>query len=164
MSAPLKTNAVVINSIPYGDSDLIVTFMTGEHGVIKGMAKGARKSRKRFAGCFEPFNEITLGARLKETGGLAAVDTADVVDAHPGIRDSLDKIGSGMAMLELTAAFEAPGPGSAKELRLLKEGLRLLEASDGPRELCAAFFVKYLAVAGYKIPFGRCAGCNAGLG
>src|SRR4030042_422128 len=42
------TNAIVIRSLNYGESDKIITFFTREFGKLKGIAKGARRSRKRF--------------------------------------------------------------------------------------------------------------------
>ena len=63
-----KTRAVVLNSFDYGESDRIVAFYTEDFGKIKGMAKGARRSRKRFGvaevcgcGCQRPSRRALIG-------------------------------------------------------------------------------------------------------
>lgn len=163
MSNAVKTKAIVLNSLPYADSDLIVTFFSEEQGIIKGMAKGARKSRKRFAGCFEPFNLVLLGVSVKEAGGLARVDSADILDLHYGIREDLARIKAGALMLDMVSLLEGPGSGSADGFVLLKAALEALDGSPDPAGLGAVFIIKYLEVSGFKLPHGSCSGCGCSI-
>jgi DNA repair protein RecO (recombination protein O) len=163
MPSELNTKAIVTSALPYGDSDLVVSFLTVEHGLIKGFAKGARKSRKRFAGCFEPFTLLTLKCKLKEQGMLARVETADIIDTHLGIRDGLARIGAAAQAVELSAMLEAPGAGSAAVFSLLAETLGLIEKSMAPQALSAVFIVKLIGLAGYGIPHRQCGKCGAVL-
>ena len=50
-----QTEAIVLRLLDYGESDRIVTFCTNGYGKVRGIAKGARRSRKRFANALEPF-------------------------------------------------------------------------------------------------------------
>src|SRR5919108_354299 len=54
----LSTPAFVLRTRPYGESDRIVTFITEHHGKVAGIAKGAKNSRRRFAGTLEPFVRV----------------------------------------------------------------------------------------------------------
>lgn len=148
MPGAVKTRAIVLNALTYGESDLIVTLLSEDEGVIKGFAKGAAKSRKRFAGCFEPFTLISAGIRVKDDG-LSKIDSADIIKAHYGIRESLERIGAGAVMLEAAATLE-PGP-HAGAFALLEETLGLLEKSADPHCLAIVFLVKMLAVSGLGI-------------
>jgi DNA repair protein RecO (recombination protein O) len=159
----LKTKAIVLNSLSYSDSDLIVTFLSPEQGIIKGMAKGARKSRKRFAGCFEPFNLLSLEIFIKESGGLARVDSADILDARYGIREDLARINAGALMLELVSALEAPGAGASEVFGLLDTALKTLEGSPDPAGLAAVYAIKYLKLSGYKMPLESCSKCGCSI-
>ena len=60
MKSAQKTKAIVLRSIDYGESDRILTFLTDDFGKLKGIAKGARRSRRRFANALEPFSLSTL--------------------------------------------------------------------------------------------------------
>ncbi|MGC2423878.1 MAG: DNA repair protein RecO [Nitrospirota bacterium] len=159
----VKTRAIVIHSLPFGESDLIVTFFSPDAGIIKGIAKGARKSRRRFQGSLEPFATVALGAFVKESGALARVDAADLLDARLWIREDLKKFGVGCVMLELVSVFEVPGAHSREAFSLLETALNLLEKSRAPSSLLAAFFVKYLKLSGFGLPFSSCGKCGADL-
>ncbi|MCP3678475.1 MAG: DNA repair protein RecO, partial [Deltaproteobacteria bacterium] len=68
------TGAIVLNAIDYGESDRIVTFYTTDYGKVAGIAKGARRSRKRFVNKLEPFSHITLTFFHKDGRDLVRVD------------------------------------------------------------------------------------------
>ncbi len=158
----IKTKAIVIRSIPYGESDLVVIFFSPGFGIIRGMAKGARKSRKRFLGSLEPFATVMLGAAVKESGALARVDTADLVNARLGIREDLKKYGAGSVMLELVSIFEVSG-ASGEVFHLIETALDILEGSSASLSLLAAFFPRYLSLSGFGIPLSSCGRCGADL-
>lgn len=148
MPGAVKTRAIVLNALTYGESDLIVTLLSEDEGVIKIFAKGAARSRKRFAGCFEPFTLISAGLRIKDDG-LSKIDSADIIKAHYGIRESLERITAGAVMLEAAATLE-PGP-HAGAFSLLEDTLGLLEKSADPHGLTIIFLVKMLALSGLDI-------------
>ncbi len=50
--------AIVLSVRNYGEADLLVTFLTPSRGLLTGMAKHAKKSRRRFAHCLEPLNRV----------------------------------------------------------------------------------------------------------
>src|SRR5262249_8802257 len=60
-----RSAAVVIGSFPLGESDLLVTFFTRQHGKMRGVARHARRLRSRFGGALEPF---TLGEMIAFEG------------------------------------------------------------------------------------------------
>jgi DNA repair protein RecO (recombination protein O) len=53
----LASDAVVLRTWPVNESDLIVSFFTRDYGKVKGVAKAALKSRKRFGGALEPMTQ-----------------------------------------------------------------------------------------------------------
>ncbi|MBI5191451.1 MAG: DNA repair protein RecO [Nitrospirae bacterium] len=160
MRREFQGRAIVLNALAYGDSDLIVSFMTEELGVVRGLAKGGRASRKRFAGCFEPFTSINLGCRMKDSASLAGITSADIVNSHLKIRDSLDRINAGARMLELAGTVEVHGAEAATAFGLLDKSLEILETSTDPAALSGIFFVKWLDIAGYKLPHETCGQCG----
>lgn len=159
MPLETKTAALVIRSQPYGESDLIVSFLTREHGVVRGLAKGALRSRKRFAGCFEPFTLLELCCVLKG-GNLARVVSADISRPHYGIREDFGRIQAGSAMLELALVLDIPAQESVTAFSLASEAVDRLGSSARPFELAAVFLIKYLDIAGFGIPAANCASCG----
>src|SRR5207248_4263624 len=60
MPAPLKTQAIVLRSIRYGEADRILHLYTPHHGRIGAIAKGARRARSRFGARLEPCFHVLL--------------------------------------------------------------------------------------------------------
>lgn len=74
MATVLRTRAVLLRSVDYGESDRIVTFLTEAYGLLSLMARGARRSRRRFAGALEPFSilEVELAHGRGQIGRLSS--------------------------------------------------------------------------------------------
>jgi len=69
MPAPVKTQAVVLRSIRYGEADRILHLYTPEHGRIGAIAKGARRTRSRFGALLDPIVDRLLRTpRAERTG------------------------------------------------------------------------------------------------
>ena len=89
MMSVLTSEAVVLRTWPVHEADLIVSFFTRDYGRMKGVAKAALKSRKRFGGALEP---MTAGARLvcraAAAGTGAARSAGDCSLAAVGARGS----------------------------------------------------------------------------
>ena len=60
MAGPVKTEAVVLRSIRYGEADRILHLYTVDRGRLSAIAKGSRRARSRFGGRLEPFFRVRL--------------------------------------------------------------------------------------------------------
>ena len=75
-----------------GETDLLVSFMTPDKGRLKAIAKGARKSRKRFTNCLDLFCLADLEYKRKKQGGLYFLDSGKLVDAFPSLRSDFSSL------------------------------------------------------------------------
>jgi DNA repair protein RecO (recombination protein O) len=80
-----ETNAIVTRSLNYGESDKIITFFSKDFGRIRGIAKGARRSRKRFQNALGLFSHIRLIFFDREGAGLVR-QSSDILHTFPRIR------------------------------------------------------------------------------
>src|SRR6478672_7784894 len=81
----VKTEAVVLRSIRYGEADRILHLYTPARGRVGAIAEGVRRARSRFGGRLEPFFRLRI--ELHEgRGELLTVTGADTVDGHPRLR------------------------------------------------------------------------------
>ena len=90
MPAPLTTPAIVLRSWSFGESDKIVSFLTESHGKLTGIAKGAKRSRKRFANSLEPFSLVNLRF-LDRAAGLVFIQGCELVQVFKSLTARLDK-------------------------------------------------------------------------
>src|SRR5436305_11740703 len=86
MPAPLKTEAIVLRSIRYGEADRILHFYTPRHGRISAIAKGVRRARSRFGARLEPFFHVR-SVLHEGRGDLYTVTSVDTVTTHSALRD-----------------------------------------------------------------------------
>src|SRR5579884_242958 len=85
MPGSLKTEAIVLRSIRYGEADRILHLYTPSRGRLSAIAKGARRARGRFGARLEPFFHVRM--MLHESRGeLHTVTGVDTINSHAGLR------------------------------------------------------------------------------
>jgi len=88
---PLKqSEAIVLRSYPMREADLLVTFFTRAEGKIRGIARSAKKSKKRFGGALEPltFVRVYWEERERQDFDLTRIDSCDVLESP--LTDTVD--------------------------------------------------------------------------
>jgi DNA repair protein RecO (recombination protein O) len=161
VGAPLKTDAIVLRSIRYGEADRILHMYTPRHGRIGAIAKGARRARSRFGARLEPFFHVS--AVLREgRGDLFTVTGVETVAANAGLRDSAARLDAAARACDAVARlFETDDPHPevftllANELALLSAGDQHARPGNG-----LAFRLKLLLAAGVAPQLGSCVGCG----
>jgi DNA repair protein RecO (recombination protein O) len=167
MPGSLKTEAIVLRSIRYGEADRILHLYTPEHGRLGAIAKGARRARSRFGARLEPFFQI--GVVLHEgRGDLYTVTGVDTIDAHGGLRESAEALDcAARACDAVSRLFETDEPHPevfallANELTLLGSGpAHPAHPAAARPENGLAFRLKLLLAAGIVPQLGSCANCG----
>jgi len=155
----LRTDAIILRHIDYGEADRIVTFFTAEHGVCKGFARGARKSRKRFGAALEPFSQVRMHWVPAQGARLASLREAELVDLRAGLRGDLVALALAGYGCELTAALLGDHPGQERAYPLLGAFLDHLAAGGAAPAARLLFELRLLEIAGYIPHLLHCAEC-----
>ncbi len=162
MPGILKTEAVVLRSIRFGEADRILHLYSTARGRIGAIAKGTRRPRSRFGGRLEPFFRLDLVLH-EGRGDLATVTSAATVDGYPSLRSSGPALAAAAracdAVLRLLDAAD-PNPPA---YNLLCRYLSLLDAPGGPSaalKTALAFRLKLALAAGFSPELGFCARCG----
>jgi DNA repair protein RecO (recombination protein O) len=159
--ASLKTEAVVLRSIRYGEADRILHLYTPGHGRLGAIAKGARRARSRFGGRLEPCTRVELVLHVGRSD-LLTVTGVDTVRAHHRLllsHEALDAAGRACdAVLRL---FEDADPHPAV-FHLLCNELALLDDDAAHATLAnqLAFRLKLLLAAGLAPQLEACTTCG----
>ncbi len=128
-----KTTGFVLRTLSYSESDLIVTFYSHDFGKLKGIAKGAKRSKKRFANVFEPFSLTNIIFSRKNRDTLAFIESCEIIEHHHAIRQDMEKTLIASYFIDLTDHFSPEGKKNEKIFQLLRDFLLMLgreEASD----------------------------------
>src|SRR5512146_2927379 len=120
-----RCEAIVLGTMDYRETDRLVTLFTLEHGKLRGVAPGAKRSVRRFAGACEPFAHLQIQLVLRD--GLSRMQGTDTITVFPGIRRELAKIAHAGYACELTDHFLPDGVSNPRLFRLLAAYLEHLE-------------------------------------
>ncbi|MBI5492460.1 MAG: DNA repair protein RecO [Deltaproteobacteria bacterium] len=155
-----RAQAIILNSFDYGESDRIIAFYTLEHGKIKGIAKGARRSKKRFVGNLEPGSLINL--IFFQSGGseLVRVEDVTLVEGFHRLRADIDTLSYGFYLLELTSEMTREGVVLPAVYELLAGMLKMLNDGHGPGVVARFFEIRLLSLAGYMPHLSGCVVCK----
>jgi DNA repair protein RecO (recombination protein O) len=157
-----KLQAFVLSNSDYGESDRIVSLFTLELGRLKGFARGARNSRKRFGPALEVFARINLQLNCKE--GLSSLRSADVITLYPGIRGVLNAIAHGLYACELVECLTPEGQPLPRLYRLLAAYLERLDSGQNNETDQRFFEINLLNILGYRPSLEGCCRCGSDFG
>ena len=159
----VKTEAIVLRSIRYGEADRILHLYSKTRGRFGAIAKGARKPRSRFGGRLEPFFRLDLILH-EGRGDLMTVTAVTTLDGYPRLRSSGPALGAGAracdAVLRLLDSAEANQPA----YNLLRSYLALLDdpgqAGAARLEAALSFRLKLALAAGFAPELASCTRCG----
>ncbi|WP_354697413.1 DNA repair protein RecO [Paraconexibacter sp. AEG42_29] len=170
MPGPVKTEAIVLRSLRYGEADRILHCYTPGRGRIGAIAKGVRKTRSRFGGRLEPFFRLNLVLH-EGRSDLMTVTSVETVSAYAALRVDGPALDSAARACDAVARLFDTAEPSPPVFHLLANELQLLDAGAGGvhgvaphahHENQLAFRMKLLLVAGLAPQLTACATCGEG--
>src|SRR5690349_12606647 len=161
MPRTLKTEAIVLRSIRYGEADRVLHLYTPDRGRLSAIAKGVRKTKSRFGGRLEPYFRLDL-VLYEGRSDLMTVTSAETVAAHPRLREDARSLDGAARACEAVGRVFDDGEPHAGVFHLLANQLALLDADParGTRAGALAFRLKLLLAAGFAPHLASCASCG----
>jgi DNA repair protein RecO (recombination protein O) len=160
----LTTEALVLRAVDLGESDRVVHLLTPETGRIAAIAKGARRSVKRFPGTLDFFNQLHVQLERKRgVAQLARLEHARLLRAFHGLREDAGRFALGCYLLELLDRL-APEDGRRGDLaalyRFALDALGAIDALPPEPRLRALLELRLLAAVGLRPELARCVRCG----
>jgi DNA repair protein RecO (recombination protein O) len=154
------SDALLLRGVDYGDSDRIVTLLTRSFGKISCIARGARRSKKRFAGALEPLQ--LLHVELVRGGGqLDTLARAEIARSYPRVLADLGRMAAGFAALELLRELVPELEVDPIAFDCALEFLGALDVEHVvPERLSLCFQVRLLSVLGFEPRLDQCGLCG----
>ncbi|MET0792621.1 MAG: DNA repair protein RecO [Polyangiaceae bacterium] len=167
-SSPARVaQALLLRRVEYGESDLVVTLLTDTIGRVSALARGARKSVKRFGGVIEPMHTLRIAYDDRSGAELVALREAKLERARPFLVTSLERMqAAGLALnwVRKAAPPRTPEPEVWAAMSDLLDHLGNPEDTVSPRARLAAAGLRLLAAFGWGIDFERCVSCGKAPG
>jgi DNA repair protein RecO (recombination protein O) len=148
--------AIVLAGQKMGEADTLLTLLTLERGVLKGVAKGARRMKSRFGGSIQPF---TYGQAIlfeRRAAGLCSVNHFDPLHSFQRLRNDLDVLTNAAVMANAARRLLPEEQPAGEAFALLLKGLRALEAGEEGDRQVFWYLLLLLQTAGYQPRVDRC--------
>jgi DNA repair protein RecO (recombination protein O) len=155
-----ETPAIILSVKDYGEADRLVTFLTPDRGRLTGVAKHARKSRKRFAHCLEPLSRVTLFLSERPRGDLEFLEKGEATRSFPSLRRDLVRLGAAALLAELAGDLASPPEATAGVFATLETALTFLDEGAPPESLLPGFLLHLLGLGGYGLSLKHCRACG----
>ena len=156
----MESDAIVLDTTDHGESDLIVTLFSHDSGRLSAIAKGAKKSKKRFVNKLEIFTYLQIHYQQKNERALAFLSEAEIHTAFPNIRFNLNLYGVASIIREFLLLGVKDGEPDANIFRLSLWAFHRLDSKADERQVLVLFLIHFFNYIGYRPDFGTCVSCN----
>lgn len=161
MSQIIKTEAVVLSKMNYGDTSSIVTLFTKDEGKISAIAKGSRSAKSKYGRIIDPINYLLVVFYKKDSREVQLISGAEILDYYPSIKTDLDKLKYAYAIIELVKNLFAEHDVNRTLFKGLVRILSNLNSSkEKPEVSFGRFFIFILKQVGYEVQIEKCAFCG----
>lgn len=163
--ALFETEAVILRTYKLAEADKIVICLTRDAGVIRGVARGARRLKSRFGASLEPFTLVSLAFFVKEGRELVSLRQAEILRSYFGLAQHPETIAALEYLSELALEFAPPHEPNEKLFRMLRACLEAI--AEAPQRIGA--LVRYyelwmLRLSGFLPDLRACAVCKEEFG
>jgi len=143
-----RTQAIILNRIDYGEADRILTFLTPDHGKVKALAKGVRRSKSKLAGGVELFSVSDLSFIIGKSE-INTLRSSRLIKHYGNIVKDLDRTNTGYELIKKLdkATEDSPEPSY---FYLLQDGFEALDGNSINLDLIRLWFnMQLLRLAGH---------------
>jgi len=157
---PERSEALVLTTRDYGEAHCLVVFLTPGAGLIRAVAQHARKSRRRFMNCLEPFSQVEFIYTLKPDQELARLDSGELLQPFRGLRRSLLPLATAAILAETAGELVGAVDNLAVLYQTLRNALAQLAAGPWPWSIFLSHLSRLVAQAGFNPRWQTCGLCR----
>jgi DNA repair protein RecO (recombination protein O) len=150
----------VLRTQELGETDLIVSLLAESGGQVRGVARGARKSRKRFGGLLEPLTHVRATWTEKEGRDLHRIDSLEGVRSFAAMQSDPALQAACAVLAEVAGMYSREGQADARGFKLLGAVLDALEQCVDPFVVIRYFEYWTLRLQGLLPDLAICSQCS----
>jgi DNA repair protein RecO (recombination protein O) len=159
-----ESEAIVLRTYPLRESDLLVTLFTRLEGKVKGVARAAKKSKRRFGGALEPMTYVRAVYDERERQELVRLDSCEVIESPMSGEVTYARATALAHVAELLDQLMPDREASDAVFRLTLAVLAELRGSPLQLWMPVTYFELWMTrLMGFLPEFGECAVCGRAL-
>lgn len=162
-STRIVTEALLVRRVEYGESDLVLTLLTQKVGKVSALARGARKSTRRFAGALEPMHTLLVELDERPSAELLTLVSATLKQPRAKILSNLpamEAAGKALSWVRMAAPPRTPEEAPYAVLNFLLDRLAAANDAEAVATALAEAGLSLLSAFGWGIDFERCVRCG----
>lgn len=152
--------AIVLKVSELGESDKIVFLYSKELGKVAGIAKGAKRSKKRFCNKLEVFSLLEVVYDDRGRSGLVRIVEAELLAPFMSLRQNYDRYVSGALACELIYHWSRDYDADRHIFNLLHWTLQSIDSGNSPQMVQIYFQIKLFTLLGYRPELSGCIKCE----
>lgn len=152
--------AIVLKVSDLGESDKIVTFYSMDSGKMAGIAKGAKRSKKRFCNKLEIFSLLDVMYDDRDRGTLVRIAEAELLSPFMTLRENYDRYVNAALACELIYCWSRDYDADNNIFTLLLWALQSMDRGSPPLMVQIFFQVKLYTLLGYRLHLSGCIKCD----
>lgn len=157
----MESAALVLDCIDHGESDVILTLFSQTSGRLSAIAKGAKKSKKRFVNKLELFSFLHITYQQKADNSLAFLSEADLYTSFLHIRQDLERYCIASIIREFLLIGIKEGEPDTKIFSLSLWALHKLDEQLPPQTVLPLFLIRFFDYIGYRPDLQFCVHCQS---
>lgn len=160
----VESESLVLKSYNLSEADRIVVLLTRDHGVVRGVAKGAKRLKSKFGSGLEPFSVVKASYFQKESRELVSLDRVELKRSYFRAASDPDFLSKFSYLAEMIIAFSPPHDPNELLYRMVKACLETADEDPGSLTAIGVYFELWLLkLAGYMPNWAVCDACGRTL-
>jgi DNA repair protein RecO (recombination protein O) len=155
-----ESDAIVLNCTDHGESDVIVTLFSQDIGRLTAIAKGAKKSKRRFVNKLELFSFLHITYQQKANNSLAFLAEAELHCSFLHLRRNFELYSVASVIREFLLVGVRENEPDLQIFRLSLWALHNLDRKHPPLTVLALFLIRFYDHIGYRPDLHTCANCG----
>ncbi|HEX7420939.1 MAG TPA: DNA repair protein RecO [Thermoanaerobaculia bacterium] len=160
----VRTDAIVLHTVPARERDKLVVFLTPEHGKVKGFAYGARGIKSRFGASLEPLAKVRIGYAEREAEEAVRIESIELIRSLFPAQQELLRSVAATYIAEMVDTFAPANDPAELIYRLLDRASEAMLDSKSPIAIVAYVEVWMLRLGGIFPSTRTCMQCGGEIG
>ncbi|HEY0077978.1 MAG TPA: DNA repair protein RecO [Pyrinomonadaceae bacterium] len=157
----VDTEAFILRTYKLAEADKIVICLTRDAGVVRGVARGARRLKSRFGASLEPFTLISLSFYAKEGKELVSLRQAEILRSYFALARNPETVAALEYLSELALEFAPPHEPNEKLFRMVRACLEAIaEVPERTAPVVRYYELWVLKLSGFLPELRACGGCG----
>lgn len=160
----VDTEAIILRTYKLAEADKIFICLTQKNGLVRGVARGARRLKSRFGASLEPFTHVAISYFEKEGRELVSLRHAEIIRSYFNLAGNTETVAALEYLSELALEFSPPNEPNEKMFRMVRACVEAIAQTPANLPAIVRYYELWtLRLAGFLPDLRTCANCRRRL-